>query len=309
MAQDSKAAEGRVEVPGGQVWYRIVGSGPGLPLVTVHGGPGGTHDYLEPLEELGDDRPVVFYDQLGAGKSDAPDDIELWTNDRLVDELQRVLDAIGFARVHLLGQSWGTIPAAESALRAPGRLCSLVLSDPLLSVPLFAAATAALRAALPAEVREALDRHEAAGTMDSEEYQEASMEFIRRYVCQLDPWPEPLMRTFSQMNQAVYEHMQGPSEFTITGIHRNYDITGRLGEVTVPTLYICGRHGETRPEETALYHGMTPGSELEIFEESSHVPHLEEPERYLQVLRDFLQRAEQRASTDDSGVSPLGSPR
>ena len=92
MAQDPKVTEGRVDVPGGRVWYKIVGAGPGLPLVTVHGGPGATHDYLEPLEALAEDRPVVFYDQLGAGKSDAPDDVELWTNDRLVDELERVLD-------------------------------------------------------------------------------------------------------------------------------------------------------------------------------------------------------------------------
>ncbi|MCE3293331.1 MAG: proline iminopeptidase [Arthrobacter sp.] len=298
MAQDLKVTEGRADVPGGRVWYKIVGSGPGLPLVTVHGGPGATHDYLEPLEELAADRPVVFYDQLGAGNSDAPDDAGLWTNDRLADELERVLDATGLARVHLLGQSWGTMPAAEVALRAPGRLCSLVLSDPVLSMPLFAAGATALRAALPAEVREVLDRHEAAGTMDSEEYQEASMEFNRRYVCRLDPWPEPLLRSFSQANLAIYEQMQGPNEFMITGTHKDYDITGRLSEITVPTLYICGRYGETRPEETTLYHSMTPGSELEIFEESSHVPHLEEPEHYLQVLRDFLQRAEQSASKD-----------
>ena len=236
MVQDPKVTEGRVDVPGGRAWYKIVGAGPGLPLVTVHGGPGATHDYLEPLEALGEDRPVVFYDQLGAGKSDAPDDMELWTNDRLLDELERVLDATGLARVHLLGQSWGTMPAAEVALRAPGRLCSLILSDPVLSMPLFAAGATALRTALPAEVREVLDRHEAAGTMDSEEYQEASMEFNRRYVCRLDPWPEPLLRSFSQANLAIYEQMQGPSEFMITGTHKDYDITGRLSEITVPTL-------------------------------------------------------------------------
>ena len=89
--------------------------------------------------------------------------------------------------------------------------------------------TAALRATLPVRVREVLDRHEEAGTLESEEYQEAAMEFNRRFVCRLDPWPEPLMRTFGQLNGTIYERMQGPSEFLITGIHRDYDITGRLG--------------------------------------------------------------------------------
>jgi proline iminopeptidase len=301
MAAGIDVREGRLEVPGGSVWYRVVGDGQATPLVIVHGGPGATHDYLEPLEALADERPVVFYDQLGAGKSDAPDDIEMWTNERMVDELGRILDGLALSRVHLLGQSWGTIIVAEYALRTPERLASLVLANPCLSVPRFAAAAAALRAALPADVRAVLDRHEAAGTEDSDEYQEAANEYYRRHVCRLDPWPDPVLRTFSQLNQVIYERMQGPSEFRITGIHKDYDITGRLGELTVPALFLCGRHDEMRPEDTAWYHSLVPGSELVIFEESSHVPHFEEPDRFQQVLRDFLQRAEEAPTEGAKG--------
>ncbi len=163
------AREGHVTVTGGRVWYQVLGDTDAIPLVTVHGGPGATHDYLEPLSGLADERPVVFYDQLGAGRSDAPDDVSLWTNDRLVDELGRLLDALDLTRVHLLGQSWGSIVAAEYTLQRPDRLVSVVLADPCLSMPRFAAGTAALRAALPAGVRAVLDRHEAAGTTDSDE--------------------------------------------------------------------------------------------------------------------------------------------
>jgi proline iminopeptidase len=92
-------------------------------------------------------------------------------------------------------------------------------------------------------------------------------------------------------NQAIYERMQGPNEMRITGIHKDYDITGRLGQLSVPALFVCGRHGSTRPEETAWYH-LVPGAELVVFEHSSHLPHLEEPESYLQVLRDLVRRAE-----------------
>ncbi|MDR6505587.1 proline iminopeptidase-family hydrolase [Arthrobacter oryzae] len=292
MTPDLHVSEGYVEVRGGRVWYQVLGDGIGIPLVTIHGGPGGTHDYLEPLGALADERQVVFYDQLGAGKSDIPDDVSLWTNDRLVEEVEAVLDAVGSPRVHLLGQSWGTIVGAEYALRSPERLASLVLSDPCLSIPRFAAATAALRAALPADVQAILARHEAAGTTASEEYQEASMEFYRRHVCRLDPWPDALMRTFGQLNLTIYERMQGPSEFVITGIHKDYDVTDRLGGLTVPTLFMCGRYGETRPEETKYYQSLVPGSEAVIFEESSHLPHLEEPARYAQVLREFLHRCD-----------------
>jgi proline iminopeptidase len=159
-----RSRERYVPVTGGRVWYRIVGGRGAIPLVTVHGGPGGIHDYLAPLEALADERPVVLYDQLGAGKSDAPDDASLWTNERMIDELGRLLDALELGRVHLLGHSWGTIIAAEYAIRSPDQLASLVLSNPCLSVPRFAAGNLVLRAGLPAEVRAVLDRREAAGT-------------------------------------------------------------------------------------------------------------------------------------------------
>ena len=294
LAPTHPTREGFVDVPGGKVWYQVVGAADAIPVITVHGGPGGTHDYLEPLAELADERPVVFYDQLGAGKSDRPDDMSLWHNDRFVDELSRVIDVIAPRRLHLLGQSWGTIFATEYALRQPARLVSLILASPCLSVPRYAAAAADLRAALPPEVRAVLDRHEAAGTTDSDEYTAASMAFYARYICRLDPWPDALTRTFNQLNQTVYAHMQGPSEFTITGIHKDYDVTGRLTEIRVPTLFTCGRHDEMRPEEVGLYHRLLPGSELVVFEQSSHTAHLEESERYLHVVRDFLRRAEAR---------------
>ena len=70
---------------------------------------------------------------------------------------------------------------------------------------------------------------------------------------------------------------EGPNEFVITGIHKDYDITGRLAEVSVPTLFTCGRFDETRPIETAWYHSLVSRSELAIFEQSSHVAFMEEP--------------------------------
>lgn len=284
--------EGHISGPEGKTWFAIVGNGGGVPLVTVHGGPGATHDYLEPLEALGNERPVIFYDQLGAGKSDHPADLSDWNNDHLVDELTRLLDALGYGRVHLLGQSWGSIVVTEYALRQPDRLASLILASPCVSVPRYAAAAAALRAQLPAAVQETLARHEAAGTTKSPEYAAAEMEFYRRHVCRLDPWPDCVLRTFDQFNHEIYERMQGPNEFVITGIHKDYDVTPRLPEIAVPTLVTCGRFDEMRPDDCAVYAGLLPRGELEVFDASSHMPHVEEPERYAHVLRAFLRRAE-----------------
>ena len=106
MATSRIHTEGKVAVPGGNVWYRIAGAdAPGVPLLVLHGGPGAGHDYLEPLQAVADDRPVVFYDQLGCGRSDIPDDTTLWRVDRFVEEVAVVRKALGLDRIHLLGQS------------------------------------------------------------------------------------------------------------------------------------------------------------------------------------------------------------
>ncbi|MBI4280329.1 MAG: proline iminopeptidase-family hydrolase [Armatimonadetes bacterium] len=288
----STAQEGYVAVTGGRVWYRMVGSGNAIPLLTLHGGPGYPHDYLEPLENLAGERRVIFYDQLGCGRSDRPEDLSLWRIARFVEEMGQVRAALGLHRVHLLGHSWGTMLATDYVLTRPAGLVSLILASPALSIPRWMADADKYRRALPAEVREVLDRHEAADTMESEDYQAATMQYYMRHVCRIDPWPGPLQRTVAGAGLPVYNTMWGPSEFLVTGNLSAYDRTGRLREITLPTLVTCGRHDEATPETTARYASLIPGSELAVFDDSAHMPHLEETARFLQVVRDFLARAE-----------------
>jgi len=284
--------EGRVPVPGGHVWYGIAGEDRGLPLLTLHGGPGFPHDYLTSLAGLAAERPVIFYDQLGCGRSDRPDDPSLWTVERFVEEVHQVVAALGLDRYHLLGQSWGSMLATDFALTRPAGLVSLILASPPLSIPRWLADCARYRHELPAEVQAVLDRHEAAGTTSSAEYQEATMAFYRRHVCRLDPWPPELMRCLEGVGWPVYHAMWGPNEFFMTGTLRTYDRTPRLGEITLPTLFTCGRYDEATPEATAWYASLVPGARLAIFEQSAHMPHLEEREAYLATVRDFLHHVE-----------------
>src|SRR6266850_4943415 len=111
--------EGFIDVPGGRVWYRVVGKGHRTPLLLLHGGPGAPSYYLKPLAALGDERPVVFYDQLGCGRSDRPDDSTLWTIQRFIDELATVRKALNLKEVHILGTSWGTMLATDYMLMKP----------------------------------------------------------------------------------------------------------------------------------------------------------------------------------------------
>jgi proline-specific peptidase len=286
--------EGHIAVPGGRVWYKIVGAGDAIPFLTLHGGPGAGHDYLESLEALAVDRPVVFFDQLGCGHSEKPDDVSLWRIERFVEEVAAVRKALDLERVHLFGQSWGGWLAIEYMMGKPSGIISLILASTSASLRQVAEETARLKATLPKEVLDTLNRYEATGDFHNPEYEEAMMEFYKRFVCRLDPWPEPLMRSLNNLaNDPVpYETMQGPNEFTITGNLKDWDRTSRLGEIAVPTLITCGRYDEIGPACAETLHRGIQNSEMRIFEHSAHLAHVEEAERYLQVIQEFLGRIE-----------------
>jgi proline iminopeptidase len=288
------AGEGFVQVPGGRVWYRIVGSGTRTPLLVLHGGPGAASYYLKPLAGLADERPVVFYDQLGGGHSDRPDDTSLWRIERFVEELGAVRRALGLAEVHLYGHSWGTMLAADYMLARPAGVRSLILASPALSMARWIHDADSLRATLPDSVQAAITRHEQAGTTGAPEYQAGMMLYYQQFLARRQPWSADIDTTFAELNPAVYGYMQGPSEFTITGTLKGYDRTDRLHEITVPTLFTTGRHDEASPSTVAFYQSLVPGSELAIIENSGHLTMQDEPERYLEVLREFLRGVEGR---------------
>ena len=283
-----KIEEGKINVDGYQIWYRRVGNG-GIPLLTLHGGPGAGHDYLEPLERLATDRSVIFYDQLGCGKSDQPDDGSLWRIERFVAEVDKVRQALGLEQIHLLGQSWGGWLAIEYMLTHPQGVVSLILASTSASLPQFVAETTRLKAELPLEIYQTLQRYEAMGDYHHPDYEAAVLEFYKRHVCRLDPWPEPLLHTIANLNgNAVYETMNGPNEFIVIGNLKNWDRTDRLGEISVPTLITVGRYDELTPTCAETLHRGIPNSRLVIFEESAHLAHLEEPDKYRQVVADFM---------------------
>ena len=286
--------EGTIPFKGYETWYRIVGERdqPGkLPLLLLHGGPGAAHDYLEPLQAMArTGRRVIFYDQLGCGRSDQPHDPSLWTVELFVAEVDAVRDAFGLDAVHLLGQSWGGMLGMEYALTQPDGLASLTVASSPASMIQWVAEANRLRADLPPDVQQTLLAHEAASTTDDPAYAATMEVFYHRHVCRIVPYPDYVRRTFDQLerNPEVYHTMNGPSEFHCIGTLRTWDVTPRLGEITIPTLVVSGRYDEATPQISQEVADGIPGSEWVLFEESSHMPHEEEPERFRQVVGDFL---------------------
>jgi len=288
--------DGTVDFREWKTWYRVTGdltSGV-APLIAAHGGPGGTHDYLLTMADISrTGRPVIHYDQLGNGRSTHLRDkgADFWTVDLFLDELENLLHQLGIADgYHLLGQSWGGMLGAEHAIRQPGGLRSLVISDSPASMPLWLAAAAEFRALLPLDVQETLTRHEAAGTTESLEYAAAMEVFYARHVCRIVPHPPELARTFAAIAEdpTVYFTMNGPSEFHVIGTLKTWSVVDRVNRIQAPTLLISGRYDEAAPSTVQPFADAIPDVRWHIFEESSHVPHIEERDAYMALVQQFI---------------------
>ena len=283
-----------------ETWYRVTGdlnSGK-APVLILHGGPGCTHDYVDSFKLLADGgRAVIHYDQIGNGRSTHLRDkgADFWTVDLFKRELDNLIDHLGIrGGYHVIGQSWGGMLGAEFAVTRPPGLKGLVIADSPASMTLWLEAANALRAELPPEVQATLLHHEEAGTTGSPEYEAAVLVFYQRHVCRVIPMPDEVSRTFAAIAQdpTVYHTMNGPSEFHVIGSLKDWSIVGRLGTINVPTLLISGRYDEATPATVQPFADEIPNVRWEIFEQSSHLPHVEETERCMEVVGDFLAAAD-----------------
>ncbi|KAJ7136100.1 proline-specific peptidase [Mycena epipterygia] len=281
-----------------QTGYKVFGdlkSG-ARPLVALHGGPGMPHSYILPIAELTASRgiPVVFYDQLGCGVSthlpNKPK--EFWTVELFMTELDNVLTHLGIAGdFDLYGQSWGGMFAANYVIsRNPKGLRRLIISDSPACLKLWTVANNVLLSAFPEPFRDMLKRHEAAGTIDSQEYQQGILEFNEKHICTVKPWPDVLVEAFAAVDEdpTVYSTMIGPSEFNITGTLKDWTIVDGLHKISVPTLLVNGKYNQAQDIAVLPFFHKIPKVKWVQFAQSSHTPIFEEKERYLEVMGAFL---------------------
>ncbi|MGH8556387.1 MAG: proline iminopeptidase-family hydrolase [Methylococcales bacterium] len=297
-----KPQEGFVQVPGGPVWYRVIGSGEATPVLMVHGGPGIRSCYFERLAILlGKNRPVILYDQLGTGRSGRPMDSSLWTVDRFVEELATVRDRLGLSRVYLLGHSWGTALVAEYMIaKHPEGIEAAIFVSPYFSSRQWAEDAEILRARLPEAVQQTLLRHERAGTTQSPEYQNAVEVYHDRFLIRSKPSPVESCEE-APRNLEIYHRMWGSTDFRSDGTLQNYDITALLPELKLPVLFVTGRYDTARPETAAKYQAMIPAAALEVLENSAHLGPLEEPMRMGDILEAFFGKVENPVANEASG--------
>jgi proline iminopeptidase len=281
-----------VPVVGGKyrVWTRRVGNG-GLKVLALHGGPGMTHEYLECLQDFlpGAGYEIYFYDQLGCGNSDRPDDDSLWTVARYRTEVEEVRAGLELTDFVLYGHSWGGMLVQEYAVTYPHHLKAAVISNMTASMKSYVAHINALRKTLPENVQAVMAKYEAEKKYDAPEYQEVLMgQVFRRFLCRLDPWPEPMMMSFNHMNAKIYNQMQGPSEFVITGSYKDWNRWPDLHRISVPILLIAARHGTMAVDDIKKMGRLIPNSRVAVCENGSHLAMYDDQQAYFEHLLAFL---------------------
>jgi proline iminopeptidase len=289
-----------VSTPAGDfhVWVKRVGNNPDLRLLLLHGGPGSTHEYLEACDTYlpGAGVEYYFYDQLGSGFSDQPDEPSLWEVDRFVDEVEQVRRALGLdaGNFVLYGQSWGGILAIEYALAHQQHLRGLVISNMMSSVPAYNAyAEEVLMPEMDQAALAEIKALEAAGDTDNPRYMELLTE--QHYVHHVlrmppDDWPEPVQRGFAHINPKIYVSMQGPSELGISSdaTLANWDRSEDLAAIEVPTLVIGAQHDTMDPAHMEKMAQRLPRGRYLHCPDGSHLAMYDDQRTYFAGLTDFL---------------------
>jgi proline iminopeptidase len=290
MKNSIRQTKGYTRVLGFRLFYRIFAPQRSRgTVVCLHGGPGAPHNYLLPLADLAQfGYKVVFYDQLGVGKSEVPRNYALFSVERGVEELEAFRKKMRLGKIHLMGSSYGGMLALAYALKYQRNLKNLITTGGLASVPLCVEEMNKLKRRLPKQVQRTLEKFEERGEYENPSYEKAVMVFYKKHLLRLNKWPKEQEYTMSHISKPVYLTMNGPNEFTIIGSTKYYDISDQLHTIHVRTLVTGGRYDEVTPKIARNIHENIKGSKLVIFEKSSHLPMWEERERYIETLRKFL---------------------
>lgn len=280
------------------VWTKRVGNNPKIKVLLLNGGPGATHEYFECFENFlpAEGIEFIYYDQLGCGNSDNPNDVSYWDLSRYVEEVEQVRKALDLDsnNFYLLGHSWGGILAIEYALKYQNNMKGLIISNMMSSCPEYGKyADEVLAKQLKPEVLAQIQKIEADKEFDNPKYMELLLpNFYEEHVLRLPAkdWPEPVNRSFAKMNQSLYVTMQGPSEFGIAGKLENWDRTNDLKNITIPSLVIGATHDTMDPKFMEKMSTLLPKGSFLLCKNGSHMALYDDQQTYFKGLISFLNK-------------------
>jgi len=285
---ENQDTTGFISSRAGELFYEIKGVRGKAPLVVVHGGPGFTSYYLEPLFDAALDFPVVCYDQAGCGRARRSGGRKIFSMDGFIDELEQLRVALGVEAMHLLGHSYGGAIAVEYALAHPGRVRTLICTSASLDIQRWRDDAERLISQLPLLSKMIIREGLRTNMYGSPQFREALDLYYERHIYGFREKPQIILRAEGEADIITYQTVWGPHELVIDGLARAYSIADRLSELLCPVLYLCGRYDEATPEAHAYFASLTPQAHIEVFEQSAHFPHITERQAFLAAVRGFI---------------------
>jgi proline iminopeptidase len=300
VRQDSGVQTGNIKLveittPKGKfhVWTKRFGNNPRIKVLLLHGGPGGTHELFECMENFLPQEGIefIYYDQLESFYSDQPNDSSLWTPEHFVEEVEQVRQALGLNKdnFYLLGHSWGGILAMEYALKYQDNLKGLIISNMMASMPEYEKYNGVLRSKMRKTLVDSLQAYEAKGQYDDPVYETLMInEYYNQHLCRVVPWPDPVVRGFKHLSRGIYVSMQGPSEFKTGGRLIKWDRSKGLGQIKVPTLTIGGEFDTMDPKYMEWMSKQVQHGTYLYCPNGSHCDMWDDQEHYFPGLIKFL---------------------
>ncbi|WP_443135196.1 proline iminopeptidase-family hydrolase [Flavobacterium sp. KACC 22763] len=279
-----------------KVWTKRIGNNPRIKLLLLNGGPGATHEYFECMESFLPQEGIefIYYDQLGTGNSDNPNDPSFWDLSRYVEEVEQVRKALNLDKnnFYLLGHSWGGILASQYALKYQHNLKGLIVSNMMMSaIDYDKYADEVLAKQMDPKVLARIREIEKNKDFENPEYMRLLMpNFYSKHILRLasDKWPEPVNRSFSKINQSLYVTMQGPSEFGLSGKLEKWDIKKELPKLIVPTLSIGAKYDTMDPEHMKWIASQVKNGTYLYCPNGSHMSMYDDQDIYMNGLIKFL---------------------
>jgi len=283
-----------------KVWTKRFGNNPKTKILLLNGGPGGTHEYFECFENFlpKDGVEFIYYDQLGCGYSDNPNDTAYWDLDRFVEEVEQVRKALNLDKnnFYLLGHSWGGILAMQYTLKYQDNMKALVISNMMSSCPDYGKyANEVLAKQFDKPVLDSIRAMEARNDFSNPQYMGLLQPyFYEKHILRMPSanWPDPVVRSFAKMNQSLYVTMQGPSEFGISGRLTNWDVKAQLPKITIPTLVIGAQHDTMDPEHMKWMSTQVKNGSFLLCPNGGHMAMYDDQETYFNGLIGFVKNVE-----------------
>jgi len=287
-----KEGEGKTNVHGGQIWYRVIGKGKGTPILMIHGGPGGTSRSFYQFETIGNDRPIILFDQLGSGRSDFHTDPRLLTIPFFIEQVKSIVSKLQLKSFYLHGHSWGTALALEYYLQYPKGVKGIIFNSPYFSTKLWKKDADILIKTLPDSIQLAIANGEKTGNFNSAEYINANTVYAKNFGVRNSRLTSELDTIAAAGNGFIYNYMWGPTEFTATGTLIKYDRVKKLKNIKVPTLFITGEYDEARPQTVQYFSSLVKYSQFGVIEGAGHGTMHDNKEKNIQLITNFVTSVE-----------------